>query len=157
MPPRTDELKVYRPPFLSTAFGLACDAVFFIIALSMVTIGSGQRDPALNVVSGVLLLLGCLWLGAALLANRVIVTPAGVVVSKFLRRRVLSWAEVESFGVGRTRAGMIRYPNLVIRRNDGSVLDTNLAGFTGRYPARIAEELTAWKHRVAPAERGQLT
>jgi hypothetical protein len=35
----------------------------------------------------------------------------------------------------------MRWPGLVIRRNEGSVLVTNVVAFTKRYPARIADEL----------------
>jgi len=148
------ELTVYRPPFLGIALGLACAAIFFIVGLSMVTIGPSQHDWA-AVAFGALVLLVSLWLGATLATNRLIVTPVGLVNCKNLRRRVVSWAEVRSFGVGLTR-GSMRWPTLVIHRNDGSQLVTNLASFTRTYPARIADELTAWQRQLAPAAHGQL-
>jgi len=67
----------------------------------------------------------------------------------------VSWAEIQSFGVGASR-GMLRWPTLVIGRNDGSVLVTNLASFSRTYPARAADELTAWQRQLAPAALGQL-
>jgi hypothetical protein len=148
------ELKVYRPPFLGRALGLVCSAVFFLVGLSMVTIGPSQHDWA-AVVLGALGLLLSLWLVATLATNRLIVTPAGLVHWKNLRRRVVSWAEVQSFGVGMSR-GTTRWPTLVIHRNDGSLLVTNLASFTRTYPARIADELTVWQRQLAPAALGQL-
>ncbi len=51
---------------------------------------------------------------------------------------------------------MLRWPTLVIGRNDGSVLVTNLASFSRTYPARAADELTAWQRQLAPAALGQL-
>lgn len=149
------ELKVYRPPFVCIALGLVCSAIFFIVGLSMVTIGPSQHDAASAAAVGALVLLFSLLLGATLATNRLIVTPAGLVHWKNLRRRVVSWAEVQSFGVGASRS-MMGWPTLLIHRNDGSLLVTNLASFTRTNPARIADELTAWQRQLAPAALGQL-
>ncbi len=104
---------------------------------------------------GALLLLFPLWVGAVVATNRLVVTPAGLVYSYYLHRRAVSWAEVQSFGVGASRT-MMRWPTVVICRNDGSALVTNLASFTRTYPARIADELTAWQRQLAPAAPRQL-
>ena len=150
----TGVLKVYRPPFFSLALGWLFAGFWFLLGLSMVTIGPSQRDWGSVGVGVVVLLIG-LWTFAVLATNRLIVTPAGVACSYYLRRRVVGWAEVQSFGVGRSR-GTNPYPTVVIHRKDGSVLVTNLSSFTRKYPARIADELTAWQHRLAPASLGQL-
>ena len=123
--------------------------------MSMVTIGPSHRGGASAAVVGALVLLLSLGIGAALATNRLIVTPAGLVYSFRLRRRAVSWAEIQSFGVGASR-GMLRWPTLVIGRNDRSVLVTNLASFSRTYPARVADELTAWQRQLAPAALGQL-
>lgn len=148
----TGGLKVYRPPFLSTPLGLLIAAVWFLIGLSMVTIAPFDWG---TLAVGTLALLLSLWLGGVSATNRLIVTPAGVAYSYYLHRKVVGWVEVQSFEVGASR-GLMRYPTVVIRRNDGSVLVTNLASFTKTYPARIADELTAWQCRLAPASLGQL-
>ena len=80
---------------------------------------------------------------------RLTVTPAGLVYQNFLRRKVLSWAEIQSFDVGPSR-GMIRWPSLVISRKDGTLLVTSLASYTRTYPTRVAHELTAWQQKLAP-------
>jgi hypothetical protein len=36
-----------------------------------------------------------------------------------------------------------------VAEHDGSLLVTNLAGFTRTYPARVADELTAWRRQLA--------
>ena len=118
--------------------------------MGLVTTGAHQSYPALNVVVGALVLLLSLWMGAVLATNRLVVTPAGLVHWNYLRRRALSWAEVRSFGVGRSRT-MMRWPGLVIGRTDGSVLATNVVAFTRKYPARVADELTAWQNQLAAA------
>ena len=115
------ELKVYRPPLLCLALGWVVFAAFFLVGMSMVTIGPSQRGGASAAVVGALVLLLSLGIGAALATNRLIVTPAGLVYSFRLRRRAVSWAEIQSFGVGASR-GMLRWPTLVIGRNDGLVL-----------------------------------
>src|SRR5258706_13249785 len=85
-------------------------------------------------------------IGAALATNRLIVTPAGLGYSFRLRRRAVSWAEIQSFGGGASR-GMLRGPALVIGQHDGSVLVTNRASFIRTYPARRADELAAWRRQ----------
>jgi hypothetical protein len=151
---RAGELKVYRPPFLVRALSWALSAAFFFIGLSMVSIGLSQRDWG-AVAIGVLVVLFSLWLGARLATTRLIVTAAGLVYIKYLRRGVVSWAEVQAFGVGASRSVM-RWPTLVIHRTDGSLLATNLDSFTRTYPAHIADELTAWQRQLPPTALGQL-
>jgi hypothetical protein len=116
----------------------------------MVTIGPSQRDGTSAVAIGAVIMLFSLWLAAVLLTNRLIVTPASVVLCNYLRRRTVGWAEVLSFGVDESRTVM-RYPALVIRRIDGSLLVTNIVSFTMTYPARIADELTSLQRQLAPA------
>jgi hypothetical protein len=147
------KLKVYRPPFLSLALAWVGAGLFFVVGLSMVTIGPSHRDGASSVVLGALALLLALSIGTVLATNRLTVTSAGLVYRNNLRRRVVSWAEVQSFGVGKSRNRM-QWPTLVIRRNGGSLLVTNLASFTRTYPARVAAELTAWQRQLAPAGPG---
>ena len=156
MPERTEVplprsvLKVYRPPVLSRVIAWVATGVSFLVGLSMVTIGPSQRDGASTVAVGALVLLLSLWLWTALATYRLNVTPAGLVYGNYLRRRVVGWAEVQSFGVGPGR-GRMRYPTVVIRQNDGLLVVTNLANFTSTYPARIADELTAWQHQLGSA------
>jgi hypothetical protein len=145
----TAELKVYRASVVCVVPAWPVPVIFFVIGLGGVTIGARQSYPALNVVIGALALLFSLWLGAVLATNRLIVTPVGLLVWNYLRRSSVSWAEVRSFGVGPSRSPM-RWPGLIIRRNDGSVLMTNVVAFTRRYPARIADELAAWQRDLAP-------
>jgi hypothetical protein len=149
------ELKVYRAPFACMVPGWVGAGLLFLIGVGGVTFGARQSYAALNVVTGVLALLFSLMLGAVLATNRLIVTPAGLVYCNNLRRRVLSWTGVRSFGVGASRT-MMRWPTLVIRRDDDSALVTHLASFTRKYPAQIADELAAWQRQLAPAALGQL-
>ncbi len=147
------ERKVYRPPVICMALAWVASAGFFVVGLSMVTIGPSQHDGASAVAVGAVVLLFSLWVGAVAATNRLVVTPAGLVYSYYLRRRAVSWAEIQSFGVGGTR-GMMRWPTVVIWRNDSSAVVTNLASLTRTYPARIADELTAWHRRLAPPRSG---
>jgi hypothetical protein len=41
---------------------------------------------------------------------------------------------------------------LVIRRNNGSRIVTDLQSFTMTYPAHIADELAAWQRQLAPGQ-----
>ncbi len=150
------ELKVYRAPALCRALAWVPCAIFFVLGVDGVTIGARQPYPALGVAVGVFGLLFSLSLGTALATNRLIVTPAGLVYCNNLRRRAISWTDVQSVRVGASR-GRMRWPAVVICRNDGSALVTNLASFTRTYPARIADELTAWQRQLAPAALGQLS
>jgi len=116
------EWRVYRAQLISVAGGYVGALGFFLVALSMVV------SPRLS--------------GGVSVTNRLIVTPAGLVHWNYLRHRSVGWPEVQSFGVGQSRTPM-RWPGLVIRRNEGSVLVTNVVAFTKRYPARIARRLAA--------------
>jgi hypothetical protein len=49
---------------------------------------------------------------------------------------------------------MMRWPSVVICRNDGSVLVTNVVSFTRTFPARAANELAWWQRRLVPAALG---
>ncbi len=60
------ELKVYRPPLLCLALGWVVFAAFFVVGMSMVTIGPSHRGGASAAVVGALVLLlslgsGRLW------------------------------------------------------------------------------------------------
>lgn len=152
---RPAALKVYRIPFLSTAIGWVCAAIFFTIGVGT-TAMAARSYPAMNAVIGTLTILLSLWLAAAVAPNRLIVTPAGLAYRSNLRRRFIGWSEVKSFGVGRSRTGgfaggWVPWPTLVIHRTDGSVLDTHLAFFTARHPARIVGELATWQRQLAPS------
>lgn len=144
------ELKVYRASFIAIAPAWVGSVIFFVVGLSTVTIGPSQHGGVGSVVVGTLALLVSVWMAAVLATNRLIVTPGGLVHWNYLRRRSVGWAEVQSFGVGPSRTPM-RWPGLVIRRNDGSAMVTNVVAFTRRYPARIADELAAWQRQLAPA------
>jgi hypothetical protein len=144
------ELKVYRASFISIALAWVCLAGFLLVGLSMVTIGPHEHGGVLGVVIGALLLVFSLWAGAVLATNRLIVTPPGLIYWNYLRRKSIGWPEIRSFGVGPGRSRM-RWPALVIHLDDGSVTATNLASFTRKYPARIADELDALQRQLAPA------
>jgi hypothetical protein len=139
-------LRAWRPP----GWVRGC----FIVGLSMVTIGPSQRDAIGSVAVGALGLLLSVWLGAVLVTNRLIVTRAGLVHCNNLRRRMVGWPEVDSFRVGGSGT-MMRWPGVVICRNDGSVLVTNVVSFTRTFPQRVAEELASWQRRLVPAALGQ--
>jgi hypothetical protein len=156
VPLRRSVLKVYRPPLLSRVIAWVAAGVFFIVGA--VTAAGSPGDPGkggtigvvLGVTVGVIAALLSVWMGAVVATNRLIVTSAGLMYRNKLRRRLIGWAEVQSFGVGPGR-GRMRYPTVVIRRNDGSLLVTNLANWTSAYPARIADELTAWQQQLGSA------
>jgi hypothetical protein len=147
------ELKVYRGSSISIALAWLCLVFFFLLSLSIVTIGPQQRGGLPSVVIGALLLLFCFWQGAVLATNRLIITSAGLVYWNYLRRKSIGWPEIRSFGVG-TRRSQMRWPALIIRLDDGSVMVTNLSSFTRTYPAGIADELSALQ-RVRDPNRVQ--
>jgi|SRR5215469_628810 len=149
-----DELDVYRAPFACLAPAWVGAGVLFIVGLSMVTIGPSQRGAIGSVAVGALGLLFSVWLGAVLATNRLVVARAGLVHCKNLRRRVISWSEVESFRVSGSGTPM-RWPAVVICRNDGSVLVTSVVSFTMTFPSRVADELAWWQRRLVPATLGQ--
>jgi Bacterial PH domain len=144
-----DKLKDYRPPFVSVALAWIFTGLWLVLGLSMVTIGPSERDWGGTVI-GALMLLVALGLVGHLATSRLTVTPAGVVSRNYLRRKFVSWAEIQSFDVGPS-SGRMRYPTVVIRRKDGSPVVTCVASFTRTYPARIADELRDWQRQLEPA------
>lgn len=143
------QLRVYRAPFVSVALGWVCWAIFFVVGLSTVTIGPGEHDAVGSLVVGIPVLLLSAWLGAVLATNRLTVTEAGLVYWYNLRRRLIGWPEIRSFGVGPSRSRM-RWPCLVIQLDNGSVAVNSLSSFTATYPARVANELSAMQREAAP-------
>jgi hypothetical protein len=142
------ELRVYRARSRSVGLAWAGCAGFFVVGLSMVTVGSGQHGGVGVVVLSALALLFCAWLGSVLATNRLIVTAAGLVYWNNLRSRHIGWSEIRSFGVGPGRSKM-RWPCLVIHLGNGSVTVTSLSSFTATYPARVAGELSALRRELA--------
>lgn len=143
------ELRVYRAPFASVAPAWVGSAAFFLVGLSMVTVGPSQHDVVGSLVVGIPVLLLSAWLGAVLATNRLTVTEAGLVYRHNLRRRFIGWPEIRSFGVGPSRSRM-RWPCLVIQLDNGSVTVNGLSSFTATYPARVASELSAMQRELAP-------
>jgi hypothetical protein len=143
------EPRVYRAPFVSVALGWAGCVGFFVVGLSMVTIGPSQHDAVGSVVVGTLVLVLSAWLGAVLATNRLTVTEARLFYWYNLRRRLIGWPEIRSFGVGPSRSRM-RRPYLVIQLDNGSVTVNSLSPFTATYPARVASELSAMQRELAP-------
>jgi hypothetical protein len=147
----TAEMALYRAPMIWLVLGYVASACFFVVGLSTVTIGLSQHD-GVSAVAGALGLLLSFWFGAVLATNRVIVTAAGLVRCSNLRRLFISWAEIRSFGVAKGRWGS----PVVIRRNDGSVVVTNVSGiFTSGYQAHVADELADRQRQLAPAVLGE--
>jgi hypothetical protein len=145
------ELAVYRASVIWIVLGYVASACFFVVGLTSVAIGLSQHD-GVSAVAGAFGLLLSLWIGAVLATNRLIVTAAGLVRCSNLRRRFISWAEIQSFGVALDRRGS----PVVIRRNDGSVVGTNIGGiFTRSYQVRVADELADWQRQLAPAVLGE--
>lgn len=144
----TGELRVYRAPLVSAALGWVVCGGFFFVGLSMVTVGPSQHDAVSSLAVGTLVLLLSAWLGAVLTTNRLIVTQAGLVYRHNLRRRIVGWPEIRSFGVGPSRSRG-RWPCLVIQLDNGSVTVNGLSSFTAKYPARIASELSAMQRELA--------
>jgi hypothetical protein len=144
------ELRIYRAPFAPLALGWVCCALWFVLGLGMVTVGPSEHDAVGSVVVGIPVLLLSGWLGAVLATNRLTVTEAGLVYRYNLRRRLIGWPEIRSFGVGPSRSRM-RWPCLVIHLDNGSVTLNGLSSFTATYPARVASELSATQRRLAPS------
>jgi hypothetical protein len=142
------ELKVYRASPASIAPAWIGAAGCCIVGLAMMS--SGASVGVSGVVVGAVALAASLWLGAGLATNRLVVTSAGLVYRNNLRRKYISWGEVQSFGVapGRSQMG---WPVLAIYLVNGSRLPTNVGAFTRGYPARIAHELLTWRQQLAPA------
>jgi len=123
--------------------------MFFVVGLSTVTVGPSQHDAVGSVVVGTSVVLLSAWLGAVLATNGLTVTEAGLVYRYNLRRRLIRWPEIRSFGVGPSRSRM-RWPCLVIQLDNGSVTVNGLSSFTATYPARVASELSAMQRELAP-------
>jgi hypothetical protein len=140
----------YRPQSVSIILGEAGAATFFVVGLSSITVGASQHGGAGSVVVGVVALLFSLCLGLTLATNRLGVTAAGLVYWNNLRRRLIGWPEIRSFGVGPSRS-LARYPCPIIYLNVGKVTVTSLASFTAKRPTRIVGQLTAFQRDVAPA------
>jgi hypothetical protein len=143
------ELRVYRAPFVSAALGWVGCGIFFVVGLSMVTVGPSQHDAVGSLVVGTSVLLLSAWLGAVLATNRLTVTRAGLVYRYNLRRRLIGWPEIRSFDVGPSRS-RTRWPCLAIQLDNGSVTINGLSSFTATYPARIASELSAMQREIVP-------
>jgi hypothetical protein len=140
-------LKVYRPKPLSMLFGGLCALGFFIIGLSML-LDERESGGVSSVVIGTLVLLLSLWCAVTLTTSRLIVTPAGLVYSRNLRRRTFGWSQIRSFGVGRSRSPS-PWAALIINLDSGRVMVYCVTG-TGRYVARAADELRQLQHTYAP-------
>ena len=145
----TAVLRVYRPSFPSFyGPGGAAAAGFFLVGLSMVTIGLTQRDGLSAVIIGAVTLLFSAWMMLYLATTRLIVTSAGLVHWHNLRKRFIGWAEIQAFGVGRGRSRM-GWPVVIIYLSTGAVIVTNVVGYARSRPARIADELTALQREFA--------
>ena len=143
------ELKVYQASPASIVPAWIGAASVFIVGLAMMS--GGASVGVSGVVVGAVGLAASLWLGAVLATTRLVVTSAGLVYRNNLRRRYISWGEVQSFGVAPGHSQM-RWPVLAIYLVNGSRLLTNVGAFTRGYPARIARELLAWRQQqLAPA------
>jgi hypothetical protein len=142
--------RVYRPSILLLAPMWAVVAAFLLVGLSMVTIGPSQPLPVSSVITGAVVLLIALWLGAAVSASRLTVTPAGLVSWNFLRRRSVGWADIQCFSVI-PGSSLFSWPSLAIHPADGPVVATCVASFAGKKPARVAAELTSLQRELAPA------
>lgn len=143
------KLKVYRVPTAQIVPVSVAVALFFFIGLSMI-LDPRESGGISGIVVGVMAVGLSLWMGAVLATSRVIVTQTGLVCWSNLRRSYVSWAEVGSFGVAPGRYRM-RWPTLVINLNDGAVVFTSIAAYRNRYPARIADEMAAWRQQLTPA------
>jgi Bacterial PH domain len=142
------ERRVYRAPRLTRVLSWIFVLAFFLGGV--VTATGSPRDPGkggtigavLGVAVGVCVILLSLGVGAVVATSSLIVTSAGLTYRNKLRRRLITWAEIESFTVGPGR-GRGRWPTLVVCLNDGSKVVTNVASFTAGHPAQVARELTA--------------
>jgi hypothetical protein len=140
-------LKVYRPKPPSMLLGGLFTLVYFILGLSML-LDERESGGVSSVVIGTLVLLVSLWLAVTLTTSRLIVTPAGLVYSRNLRRRTIGWSQIRSFGVGRSRSPS-PWAALIINLDSGRVMVYCVTG-TGRYVARAADELRQLQHTYAP-------
>lgn len=155
--------RVYRAQRAARA--LACIVALAVFLVGVVTATGGPGDPGkggtvgvvLGVVTGALVSLLSLWLGAVLATNSLTVTSAGLIHRSNLRRRLIDWPDVESFTVGPER-GRMGYPTLIVCLRDGSKVVTRVTSFTAGYPSLVARELTALQaSAAAPAATSQDT
>jgi hypothetical protein len=122
--------------------------LFFLLGVGIAASSSGDPGKGgtigvvFGVATGVFAALVGLWSGALLVTSGLTVTADGLVNRYNLRRRLIGWAEVESFTVGPGR-GPMRYPALIIRLTDGSRVLTSVTSVTAKHPSRVARELTA--------------
>jgi len=137
--------RVYRPSRVLITVPLLAAAVFFLIGLGLVVADPGQAGRAPSVAIGTFVMLIAIWLGAVWTTSRLIVTPAGLVYWRYLRRRSVGWPEIRSFGVT-PGSSLTGWPALYIGLSDGSMQVTCVSSFAGKYPARVASEL-ATLHR----------
>jgi hypothetical protein len=146
---RTAEKRVYRPSRVLITIPLVAAVVVFLIGLGLVVGDPDQVGRAPSVAIGAFVMLIATWLGAVWTTSRLIVTPAGLVSWRYLRRRSVGWPEIRSFGVT-PGSSLTGWPALYIGLSDGSMLATCVSSFAGRYPARVAEELATLHRELGP-------
>lgn len=148
--------RVYRAPGIALVPGWIVAAVVFLVGVVTATSSPGNPGKGgtigvvLGVAVGVFATLLSVWMGAFLATNMLIVTSAGLIHRRNLRRRLIGWPEIESFTVGPGR-GRMGWPTLIVRLNDGSRVFTSVASYTTGYPGRVARELTALQASAATA------
>jgi len=122
--------------------------VFFIMGVGIAASSPGNPGKGgtigavFGVAVGVFVVLVSLWMGALLVTNGLTVTSDGLANRLNFRRRLIGWAEVDSFTVGPGR-GRMRYPTLIICLTDGSRVLTSVTSYTAKQPSQVARELTA--------------
>jgi hypothetical protein len=140
--------RVYRAQRLARVLGWLVILVFFMVGV--VTATGSPGDPGkggtigvvLGVAIGISVILLSLWAGAVAVTSSLIVTSTGLIHRNNLRKRLISWPEIDSFTVeaGQRRMSM-HWPTLVVRLKDGTKVFTNVTSFTAAHPTRVAREL----------------
>jgi hypothetical protein len=146
--------RVYRTQRAARVF--AWILALFVFLLGVVIATGSPSEPGkggtigviLGVLGGVFGVLLSLWMGAFLATDGLTVSSDGLINRRNLRRRLMSWSEVESFTVGPGR-GRMRYPTLIICLTDGSQVLTSVTSFTARHPSQVARELTGLQRSAA--------
>jgi hypothetical protein len=142
--------QVFRPSPPNYVIGWVLTTLFVLLGLAFVLAGAFGREWVGPEIAGVALLLLAAFCVRAMATSVLVATPAELVYWDWTRRRSVEWTEIKSFhvGRGRSRGG---WPAVIITRNDGTRIPTQVAAYRRSYPAGIAAELTALRRQYAPA------
>jgi hypothetical protein len=121
---------------------------FFVVGLTMV-FSYFQDSKSMGGVSGLVIgIMVCAFavlLGRQLIESKLVVTSAGISVSRRMRRKMISWDSIKSFEIGQAPSSPILLTVVVILESEKIPIRAT-AGFGKRVNAIMAD-LTAARQR----------